>query len=56
METNSQKRQKIMRNGGKIKCPKCEGGFIAAVGNPETTNVFRCDTCGLSIVPTVLMK
>ena len=56
MKTNSQKRVEFMRNGGKIKCPKCEDGFIAAAGNPKITKVFRCDKCGLTMVLTVPLR
>ena len=45
-----------MRNGEKIKCPKCERGFISAVGDPKTTNVFRCDACQTSMVLRVSLK
>ena len=34
-----------MRNGEKIKCPRCDTGFISAVGNPQTTYLFRCKYC-----------
>lgn len=34
----------------KIKCPRCDTGFISAVGNPQTTYLFRCNNCGISIV------
>lgn len=39
-----------IRNGEKIKCPRCDTGFISAVGNPQTTYLFRCNNCGISIV------
>ena len=42
-----------MRNGEKLKCPKCKEGYISAVGDPETTLVFRCSGCDRSIVLTV---
>lgn len=42
-----------MRNGKKIKCPRCEDGYISAVGNPEMTNVFKCNKCETGIVLTV---
>ena len=38
-----------MRNGEKIKCPRCDTGFISAVGNPQTTYLFRCNNCGKSL-------
>lgn len=49
----SLERIKQMRNGKKIKCPRCEDGYISAVGNPETTNVFKCNKCEIGIVLTV---
>ena len=42
-----------MRNGERIKCPKCEDGYIGVIGNPETSKVFKCDCCGTGIVLTV---
>lgn len=48
----SLERIKRMRNGEKIKCSRCEDGYISAVGNPKTTNVFKCDKCGKGIVLT----
>lgn len=48
--TESLNRINRMRNGEKIKCPRCEGGHMAAVGDPKHTHVFRCDKCGTSIV------
>ena len=56
MKDKSQERIEKMRNGEKIKCPRCENGYIFAVGNPETTNVFKCNQCGIGIVQTVPMK
>ena len=44
---------KRMRNGEKIKCPRCEHGFFSAVGDPKTTNVFRCDSCETGMVLTI---
>ena len=41
-----------MRNGEKIKCPKCKG-FIIAVGNPKTTPLFKCNECGKSMRLTI---
>ena len=38
-----------MRNGEKIKCPKCENGHISAVGEPKTTSLFKCDECGIAM-------
>ena len=45
-----------MRNGEKIKCPKCENGFFSAIGDPKTTKVFRCDSCQTGMVLTVLYE
>lgn len=56
MKDRSQERIEKMRNGEKIKCPRCENGYISAVGNPEETKVFKCDQCGRGIVLTVPMK
>ena len=56
MKTETENRIKKMRNGEKIKCPKCKDGFFAAIGNPETTKVFRCDTCETGMVLTVPYK
>ena len=42
-----------MRNGEKIKCPKCTTGFIIAVGNPKTTSLFKCNECGTSMRFTI---
>lgn len=54
MYTNkSLERIEQMRNGQKIKCPRCEAGYILAVGNPETTNVFRCNKCETGMILTV---
>ena len=44
---------KRMRNGEKIKCPRCKDGYFSAVGDPKTTNVFRCDTCETGMVLTI---
>ena len=41
-----------MRNGGRIKCPKCDSGFVSAVGKPETASLFRCDGCGTGMLMT----
>ena len=40
-----QERMKILRNGGKIKCPRCENGYISALGNPKTAVSFHCNQC-----------
>ena len=50
MKTNSELRIEKMRNGEKIKCPRCESGFISAIGDPKSTKVFRCDRCDIGIV------
>ncbi len=36
MKTKNEERIKKMRDGEKLKCPRCEKGFVSAVGNPET--------------------
>lgn len=41
-----------MRNGEKVKCPKCADGFISAVGEPGTAYLFKCSECGTSIKTT----
>ena len=53
MKTQSEVRIEQMRNGEKLKCPKCEKGLVSAVGDPKTTKVFRCSDCGRSIVLTI---
>lgn len=53
MITDSIQRIEKMRNGEKIKCPKCEHGFFKAVGDPKTTKVFRCDACQTGMTLTV---
>ncbi len=53
MNTDFNERIKKMRNGEKIKCPRCEEGFISAVGDPQKTKVFRCDKCQTGMVLTV---
>lgn len=45
-----------MRTGEKIKCPKCESGLFSAVGDPQTTKVFRCDACQSSLIMTIPYK
>lgn len=50
MKTETEMRIEKMRNGEKIKCPRCELGFISAIGEPKTTNVFKCDHCFTGIV------
>ena len=42
-----------MRNGEKIKCSRCQTGYFSAVGNPQTTLIFRCDCCQTGMVLTV---
>ena len=51
----SLERIKIMRTGQTIPCPKCDGN-IGAVGNPQTTAIFRCDKCGIGMVLTIKME
>lgn len=53
MKMQSEQRIQKMRNGEKIKCPKCEKGFISAVGDPKTTRTFSCNHCQTSVVLTV---
>lgn len=53
MKMQTEQRIEAMRNGEKIKCPKCEKGFISAVGNPQTTKVFKCSHCETGIVLTI---
>ena len=50
MKTANEIRIEKMRNGEKIKCPRCDQGYISAAGDPQTTNVFRCDCCKTGIV------
>lgn len=45
MKNKTLERIETMRNGGKIKCPKCADGYISAVGDPKKTNVFKCSHC-----------
>lgn len=56
MKTASQERIEKMRNGEKIKCPRCKDGYFSAVGNPAETNVFKCSHCQTGIVLTVPLK
>jgi uncharacterized protein (DUF983 family) len=56
MKNKTEERIEKMRNGDKIKCPRCEDGFFSAVGDPTTTNVFKCDHCETGITLTVPMK
>ena len=53
MKTNISTKIEKMRNGEKIKCPKCDNGFISAIGDPKTTNVFRCDGCQTGMTLTI---
>jgi hypothetical protein len=53
MKPESLLRIEKMRNGEKIKCPKCDSGFISAVGDPKKTKVFTCDVCQTGIILTV---
>lgn len=45
MMTDFETRITKMRNGEKIKCPRCENVSFSAVGDPKKTKVFRCDSC-----------
>ena len=45
MKTKTEERIATMRNGGKIKCPRCNDGYISAAGDPKTTHVFKCNHC-----------
>ena len=56
IQTESLKRIQRMRNGEKLKCPRCEDGYISALGNPQTTRVFKCDICGCGMSIRVPMK
>ena len=56
MKTPTQIRIEKMRNGEKIKCPRCKDGYFSAVGDMKTTKVFRCDSCKTGMVLTIPMK
>jgi DNA-directed RNA polymerase subunit RPC12/RpoP len=56
MKTKTEERVEKMRNGGEIKCPRCNDGFISAVGDAKTTNVFKCSHCPTGITLTVPME
>lgn len=56
VKSKSLERIEIMRKGKKIKCTRCEVGYISAIGEPETTSLFRCDGCGTSMVLTKAIK
>lgn len=58
MKDKSIERIEKMRNGEKIKCPRCENGYISAVGEPKEAIVFRCDSCptGMSLRIPYKMK
>lgn len=56
MKTKTEERIETMRNGGTIKCPRCKDGVFSAVGDPKTTNVFRCSHCTTGITLTVPME
>ena len=45
MKTKTEERIEKMRNGEKIKCPRCAEGYISAAGDPKKTNVFKCNHC-----------
>lgn len=46
-------RLKRLMNGEKLKCPRCRDGYISAVGDLQSTNVFKCDCCETAIVPRI---
>ena len=52
----SNQRIKDMRDGKNIKCPRCQTGYISAVGDPITTNVFRCNECETGIILRIAKK
>ena len=56
MKTKSMERIEKMQNGEKIKCPRCEDGYISAAGDPKTTNVFKCSHCETGIILRVPMN
>lgn len=56
MKDKSLERIGKMRNGEKIKCPRCKDGFISAVGDPKTTKTFRCNSCETGITLTIPFK
>lgn len=56
MKNKSLERIEKMRNGEKIKCPRCKEGFISAVGDSQTTKVFRCNSCETGITLTIPFK
>ena len=56
MKTAVEEKIEKMRNGEKITCPKCKKGFFSAIGDPKTTNVFRCDTCEAGMTLTIQYK
>lgn len=56
MKTETERRIEIMRKGEKLQCPRCKVGHFLAVGNPMTTNVFKCDNCGTGMTLTVKMN
>ena len=56
MKTETERRIEKMRNGEKLQCPRCKEGRFSAVGDPMTTNVFRCDHCSTGMVLTEKMN
>ena len=56
MKIKGEEKIEKMQNGEKIKCTRCEHGYVSAVGDPKTTNVFQCDSCETAMVLTVPMK
>ncbi len=53
---DSKMRIRKMRNGERIKCPHCENGYFSAVGDPEKTKVFRCDSCQTGMILRIPFK
>ena len=56
MKTSTQLKIEKMRKGEKVPCNRCDNGMLSAVGNPATTNSFRCDSCGVTMNLTVKME
>ena len=38
-------RLRLLRNGEKVLCKKCQKGTMLPVDNREKTNTFYCDFC-----------
>lgn len=56
MKISVEEKIEKMRNGEKIECPRCKIGFFSAVGDPKTTNVFRCNNCEAAMTLTIPLK